>query len=174
VLSKNQFDATGHNYLSGFFSLDIMAEAANFPNFQNEVAGTGSAAAPVNQNIIVADNTFTSDRPQAIVNVSAVNDVVFASNSFNLEAQPAPLADYGLVAAWPDGRDGTPRQFPVAIHDASNSFFGNTDTYSSRLPGISCTDSIMFLLSDPSPNVSPFAPIACKVAATTSDLIFDR
>jgi hypothetical protein len=174
VLSKNQFDAAGHNYLSGFFALDIMAEAANFPNFQDEVAGTGSATAPVNQNIIVADNSFTSDRAQAVVNVSAVNDVVFANNSFNVEAQPEQLTESALVAAWPDGKNGSPRQFPVTIHDASNIFFGNTDTYSWGLPGISCADSIMLLLSDPSPKVSPFAPIACKVAATTSDLIFDR
>jgi len=172
VLSRNQFDAAGHNYLSGFFALDIMAEAANFPNFQNEVAAAGFAAAPVNQNIIVADNTFTSDHPQAIVNVSSVNNVVLTHNSFNLQMPSAQFA--APTADWVGGNDVGPRQFPVAIHDASNVFFGDIDTYSSRLPGTSCADSIMLQLSDPPPNISPFAPIACKVAATTSGLIFDR
>jgi hypothetical protein len=174
VLSKNQFDAAGHNYLSGFFALDIMAEAANFPNFQNEVAGTDSAAAPINQNIIVADNTFTSDRPQALVNVSSANNVVFTDSTFDLEVRSAQLADSAAATDWLGGNDGGPRQFPVSIHDASNIFFGNTDTYSSRLPDTSCTDSIMLQLSDPPPNISPFAPIACEVPATTSDLVFDR
>ena len=147
VLSKNEFDAMGHNYLSGFFALDIMAEAANFPNFQNEVAGTELAAAPVNQNIIVADNTFTSDRPQAVVNVSSVNNVVLINSSFNLEVQSAPFV--ASAADWSGGNDGAPRQFPVTIHDASNVLFGDIDTYSSRLPGTSCADSIMLQLSDP-------------------------
>jgi hypothetical protein len=172
VLSNNEFDARGHNYLSGFFALDIMAEAANFPNFQNEVAGTDMAAAPVNQNIIVADNTFKSDRPQAVVNVSSVNNVVLANSSFNLEVQSAQFAVSAMD--WSGGNDGAPRQFPVTIHDASNVLFGDIDTYSSRLPGTSCADSIMLQLSDPPPKISTFAPIACKVAATTSDLIFDR
>jgi hypothetical protein len=172
VLSKNQFDATGQNYLSGFFALDIMAEAANFPNFQNEVAGAGSPSPPVNQNIIVADNTFTTDRPQAIVNVSSANDVVFTNSSFNLKVQSTQ--DAVAAADWPGGSDRGPRQFPVTIHDASNIFFGITDTYTSRLPDTSCADSIMLQLSDPPPKISPFAPIACKIAATTSELIFDR
>jgi hypothetical protein len=174
VLSKNQFDAVGHNYMSGFFALDIMAEAANFPNFQNEVAGTESAAAPVNQNIIVADNTFTSERAQAIVNVSSANNVVFANSSFTLKEQSAQFTDAAPAVASSDGNEDGPRQFPVAIHDASNIFFGNTDTYSSRLPDTSCADSIMLQLSDPPPKIFPFAPIACKVPATTSDLVFDR
>jgi hypothetical protein len=172
VLSRNQFDAAAHDYQSGFFSLDMMAEAANFPNFQNEVAGTGFAAAAVNQNIIVADNTFTSDRPQAIVNVSSVNNVVFTNNSFNLRAQSVNCA--APIADWQGGDDRGPRQYPVAIHDASNVFFGRIDTYSCRLPGISCADSIMLQLAEPPPRAAPFAPIACEVAATTSGLIFDR
>jgi hypothetical protein len=174
VLSKNQFDAAGHNYLSGFFALDIMAEAANFPNFQNEVAGTDSAAAPVNQNIIVADNTFTTNRPQAFVNVSSANNVLFTGSSFGLDVQPAHLVDFAATTNWFDRNDDGPRQFPVSVHDASNIFFGNTDTYSSGLPDTACTDSIMLQLSDPPPKISPFAPIACEVPATTSDLVFDR
>ena len=172
VLSNNEFDARGHDYLSGFFALDIMAEAANFPNFQNEVAGTDVAATLVNQNIIVADNTFKSDGPQAVVNISSVNNVVLANSSFNLAVESAQLTVSAMD--WSGGNDGAPRQFPVTIHDASNVLFGNIDTYSSRLPGTSCADSIMLQLSDPPPKISTFAPIACKVAATTSDLIFDR
>jgi hypothetical protein len=172
VLSKNQFDAVGHDYKSGFFALDIMAEAASFPNFQNEVAGTDSAAAPVNQNIIVADNTFTTDRPRALVNVSSANNVIFANSSFNLKEQSAQFNARGAASS--DGNEDGPRQFPVAIHDASNIFFGNIDTYSSGLPDTSCADSIMLQLSDPPPKIFPFAPIACKIPATTSDLVFDR
>ena len=173
VFSKNQFDATGHSYGSGFFALDIIAEAANFPNFQDEVAGTGFASAPINQNIIVADNTFTSDRPQAVVNISSANNVVFSNSSFNLKEPSAQFTDSARAAEWSGGNDHGPRQFPVAIHDASNIFFGNTDTYSSRLPDTSCADSIMLQLSNPSPKISLFAPIACEIAATTTDLIFD-
>jgi len=172
VLSKNQFDAVGHDYKSGFFALDIMAEAANFPNFQDEVADTDSAAAPVNQNIIVADNMFTTDRPRAVVNVSSANNVIFANSSFNLKEQSAQFNAPGAASS--DGNEDGPRQFPVAIHDASNIFFGNIDTYSSGLPDTSCADSIMLQLSDPPPKIFPFAPIACKIPATTSDLVFDR
>jgi hypothetical protein len=174
VISRNQFDAADHNYLSGFFALDIMAEAANFPNFQNEVAGAGIAATSINQNIIIADNKFTSDRPRALVNVSSANNVLFADTSFDLKGQPAQLADSAATTDWLGVNDGDPRQFPVSIHDASNIFFGNTDTYSARLPGTACTDSIMLQLSVPPPTIVPFAPIACKVPATTSDLVIDR
>jgi hypothetical protein len=158
VLSNNQFDAAEHNYLTGFFALDILTEAANFPNFQDEVAGTTEAAPPVNQNIIVADNVFTSDHPQAFVNIASVNNVVLTDNVVN------------LVGA----NDPSPRQFPITIHDASNVFFGDTDSYSYRVPGTSCVDSIMLQLSDPPPQVSPFAPIACEVAVTASGLDFER
>jgi hypothetical protein len=163
VLSNNQFDAVGHDYLTGFFALDILTEAANFPNFQDEVAGTTVAAPPVNQNIIVADNTFTSDYPQATVNVSSVNNALLIHNALNLqERESAPPVAPG------------PRQFPVSIHDASNVFFGGIDSYSYRLPGTSCADSIMLQLTYPPLQVSPFAPIACEVAPTTSKLGFER
>jgi hypothetical protein len=51
----------------------------------------------------------------------------------------------------------------VSVHDASNIFFGNTDTYSSALPDTACADSIMRQLSDrppkrlPTPCVGAFA-----------------
>jgi hypothetical protein len=163
VLSNNQFDAADHNYLTGFFALDILTEAANFPNFQDEVAGTAVAAPPVNQNIIAADNVFTTDHPQAFVNISSVNNVLLIHNALNLQQrEPVPAHDPG------------PRQFPVSIHDASNVFFGDIDSYSYGLPGTFCADSIMLQLTDPPLQVSPFVPIACQVAATTSDLGFDR
>jgi hypothetical protein len=138
-------------------------QAANFPNFQNEVAGTDSAAAPVNQNIIVADNTFATNRPQACVNVSSANNVLFTGSSFGLDVQPAHLVDFAATTNWFDRNDDGPRRFPVSVHDASNIFFGNTDTYSSALPDTACTDSIMRQLSDrppkrlPTPCVGAFA-----------------
>jgi hypothetical protein len=154
LLTGNHFDATGHSYLAGFFALDLMAEAANFPNFQDEVAGTAGAAPPINQNIIAANNLLETNSPQAVVNVSSANNVLFFKNSIDLVG--------------PGG--GGPRQFPVAVHDASNVFFDQTSAYSTSLAGTSCEDSIMLQLSSPSPLVSPFAPIACEVEATTSGL----
>jgi hypothetical protein len=163
VLSNNQFEATGHNYLTGFFALDFLTEAANFPNFQDEVAGITAAAPAVNQNIIVADNIFTTNHPQAMVNISSVNNVVLARNALNLQrAGSVQIAD-----------DPGPRQFPVTIHDASNVFFGDIDSYSYRLPGTSCADSIMLQLANSPLQVAAFAPIACQVAATTSGLNFE-
>jgi hypothetical protein len=163
VLSNNQFDAVDHNYLTGFFALDMLAEAANFPNFQDEVAGITAAAPPVNQNIIAADNVFTTDHPQAFVNISSVNNVLLIHNALNLQRRES-------VPAY----DAGPRQFPASIHDASNVFFADIDSYSYGLPGTSCEDSLMLQLTDPPLQVSPFVPIACEVAATTSDLGFER
>jgi hypothetical protein len=164
VVSNNQFDAADHNYLTGFFALDILTEAANFPNFQDEVTGTSVAAPPVNQNIIVADNTLTTDRPQAIVNISSVNNVVLSHNALRLqERQSAAFGD-----------DPGPRQYPVTIHDASNVFFGDIDSYSYRLPGTACANSIMLQLSEPPPQVSAFVPIACELSVTTSGVVFER
>jgi hypothetical protein len=110
LITRNRFEAQGHNFLSGFFALDMLAEAANFPNAQDE---------PV---------TYDQD-------------------------------------GW--GGSLGPRQYPVTIHDATNVFFDEISPYSSWLPQVSCDDSIMLSLSTPSPAVSPFAPIACRVAATS-------
>jgi hypothetical protein len=158
LLTRNHFDATGHGYLSGFFALDIMAEAANFPNAQDEVAGATSAAPPINQNIIAANNLIVTDSPQAVINISSANDVLFFQDSIDLIGRS----------------DRGPRQFPVAVHDASNVFLDETGAYSTSLPGTSCEDSIMYQLSNPSPAVSPFEPIACEIGATTSGLDYRR
>jgi hypothetical protein len=154
LLTGNHFDATGHGYLAGFFALDLMAEAANFPNFQNEVAGTTGAAPPINQNVIAANNLFETNSPQAVINVSSANNVLLFKNSIDLVGRSG----------------GGPRQFPVAVHDASNVFFDQTGAYSTSLTGTSCEDSIMLQLSSPPPEVSRFEPIACEIVATTSGL----
>jgi hypothetical protein len=169
LITRNRFEAQDHNFLSGFFALDMLAEAADFPNAQDEVAGAKSAAPPINQNIVVADNTFATDHPQALVNVSSANDIVFYRNSFPLafhadESGPVTNDQH----RWGDSLG--PRQYPVTIHDATHVFFDEISTYSSWLPQVSCEDSIMLSLSTPPPSVSPFAPIACRVAATTSGL----
>jgi hypothetical protein len=161
VIADNLFDAAGHDYLSGFFALDLMAEAANFPNFQDEVAGTRHAAPPINQDILVVDNTFLTDQPQAVVNVSSASDVVFARNRIVLDA-PADMP--GAVPAV------SPRQYPFAVHDASYIDFVRNLTYASSLAGLGCEDSILELLASPAPLVSAFAPIACEVAATSAGL----
>ncbi len=165
LLTGNRFDAQGHNFSSGFFALDIMAEAANFPNAQNEVAGGTSPAPAINQNIIVAANTLITDRPQALVNVSSANDVLFYRDAIILTVDQASAADD--AQAWLG-----PRQFPVAVHDASHVFFDELTAYSFWLPNVACDESIMLALSTPSPLVAPFAPIACRVEATTSGLTF--
>jgi hypothetical protein len=157
-LTGNHFDATGHGYLSGFFALDIMAEAADFPNFQDEVAGTTSAAPPINQNIIVANNLFETSSPQAVINVSSANNVLLFGGSIDLAGRSVR----------------EPRQFPVAVHDASNVIFDETRAYSASLSGTSCAGSIMLQLSNPPPEVSPFEPIACEIEATTSGLDYRR
>jgi hypothetical protein len=166
LVTRNRFDARGENFATGFFALDVMAEAANFPNFQDEVAGTSSPVPPINQNIIVADNIFATDHPQALVNVSSVNDILFDRDAFRLESGRESSAAGASSANGSSDGEG-PRQYPVAIHDATHVFFGETEPYSWLAP-LSCDDSIMLALSTPPPLVSPFPPIACRVAATTS------
>ncbi len=157
IIDHNTFDGTG-THQRGFVALDIIAESTDFfsgqfPNAQNEVVGTGSAAPPVNQNIVVADNIFTSDSAVSIVNISSVNNVVFSGNSFSV----------------PSGA-GT---YPVTIHDASNLFFDKTNQYSSWLSGASCTGSTLLDLSDPSPAVAVVLPNACGIEETVSGLTFE-
>ncbi len=154
LLTDNHFEASGHSYASGFFALDIMAEAANFPNFQDEIAGTTRAAPPINQNIIVANNHFETGSPQAVINISSANNVLFYKDSIDLTGEG----------------EARPRQYPAAIHDAANVFFDGIKAYSTSLAGVSCNDSIMLQLSNPSPVVSGFEPIACEIEATTSGI----
>ncbi len=155
TLHDDWFEAPGHAYASGFFAVDVMAEAANFPNLQDEVAGSGVAVPPINQDILIADNTFTTDRPQALVNLSSVDNVVLSDNRFRLE-----------------GEGSGPRQYPVTVHDAGNLVFEATTSWASEASGASCTDSIMERLSDPAPLITAFAPIACTVPGTTSGLVY--
>jgi hypothetical protein len=159
LLTGNHFDAAHRNYLSGFFALDILAEAADFPNVQDEVAGTTHAAPPINQNIISANNVFETSTAQALINVSSANNVLFFKDSIDLVDEDAPEG---------------PNEFPIAVHDASNVFFDEIAAYSASLPGVSCAGSIMLELSSPPPLVSAFEPIACQVEATTSGLDYLR
>jgi hypothetical protein len=168
VIGNNLFDAAGHDYLSGFFALDLMAEAANFPNFQDEVAGTTSAAPPINQDVLVVGNTFLTDRPQALVNVSSASNVVFARNRIVLGAHRIRSDS----AAGSDAAIPAPRQYPFAIHDASHIDFVRNLTYASHVPDLGCEGSIMTYLASPAPLVSAFSPVACDIAATSSALHF--
>jgi len=168
LLSGNVFDARGHDFSSGFFALDIMAEAADFPNAQNEVTGSTSPATPINQNIIVADNTFITDLPRGIVNVSSANDVLLYRDTVSLTGTGNQPSSADAPAAWKDA-GLLPRQFPVTVHDATHVFFDELTSYPAWLP-LTCDDSIMLTLSDPPPLVSPFAPVACRVEATTGGL----
>lgn len=163
LLTHNRFDARGHNFASGFFALDIMAEAADFPNAQDEVAGTTAPAPPINQNIIVAANTFITDHPQALVNVSSANDILLYRDDVSLRGSAG--SDWPGVAAGP-------KQFPVTVHDATHVYFDQLTAYPAWLPNVTCDDSIMLALSTPAPPVTPFFPIACRIEATTSGLEF--
>jgi len=157
IMDHNTFDCSGVHQ-RGFFALDVMAESTDFfsgqfPNVQNEVAGTNSAAPAVNQNIVVADNIFTSDRAVPIVNLSSVNNVVFSGNTFS-----AP------------GGSGA---YPITIHDASNVLFDKTNGYTSWLSHASCANSPLHDLSSPSPPVSVVLPNACGIGETVSGLIYE-
>lgn len=157
IIDHNTFDGGGAHQ-QGFFALDVMAESTDFfsgqfPNVQNEVAGTNSAMPAVNQNIVVADNIFTSDRAVPIVNLSSVNNAVFSGNTFFV----------------PSGSGA----YPVTIHDASNIQFDKTNRYTSWLSGASCADSPLLALSSPSPAVSMVLPNACGISETVSGLVYE-
>jgi len=157
IINHNTFDGSG-THQKGFYALDVMAESTDFfsgqfPNAQNEVAGTNSATPAVNQNIVVADNIFTSDRAMPIVNLSSVNDAVFSGNTFSV----------------PSGSGS----YPVTIHDASNIRFDKTNRYTSWLSHASCANSPLLDLSSPSPAVSVVLPNACGVGETVSGLVFE-
>jgi hypothetical protein len=157
IISHNTFDGSGVHQ-QGFFALDVMAESTDFfsgqfPNVQNEVAGENSAAPAVNQNIVVADNIFTSDRAVPIVNLSSVNNAVFSGNTFFV----------------PSGSGS----YPVTIHDASNVQFDRTNRYTSWLAHASCANSPLLDLSSPSPAVSVVLPNACGIRETVSGLVYE-
>ncbi|MGA2779141.1 MAG: hypothetical protein ABSF94_16410 [Steroidobacteraceae bacterium] len=169
LLTGNRFDARGHSFSSGFFALDVMAEAADFPNAQDEVAGTTSPAPPINQNIVIAHNTFITDHPQALVNVSSANDVLLYRDTLSLLLSGGLSSSVDIQPDWNGAAPG-PRQFPVTVHDAIHVYFDEPTAYSTWLANVTCDDSIMLALSTPPPPVTPFAPIACRVEATTSGL----
>jgi hypothetical protein len=157
IIDHNTFDSSDVHQ-QGFFALDVMAESTDFfsgqfPNAQNEVAGANSAAPAVNQNIVIADNIFTSHRAVPIVNLSSANNVVFSGNIFSV----------------PRGSGS----YPITIHDASNVRFDKTNRYSSWLSHASCADSPLLDLSSPSPAVSVVLPNACGIGDTVSGLVYE-
>jgi hypothetical protein len=60
-----------------------------------------------------ADNLFETSSPQALINVSSANDVLLYRDAIALIGQNAR----------------GPKQFPVAIHDASNVLFDQPDRH---------------------------------------------
>jgi hypothetical protein len=153
ILSNNLFDGIGH--ADQFNTLDLLATAANFPNAQDEVIGAGTRAPAINQDIVVAGNRFTADRPAALVNVSSVNNLVFAGNIFTI----------------PDGIDSGKGQRPITVHDASNIFIDESDRFAWHSQ--SCDGSQLLALSNPPPPVSPITPIACGIRPTVSNFVFE-
>jgi hypothetical protein len=157
IINHNTFDGSG-THQQGFYALDVMAESTDFfsgqfPNVPNEVAGTNSAAPAINQNIVFADNVFTSDRAVPIVNLSSVNNAVFSGNTFYV----------------PSGSGS----YPVTIHDASNIRFDRTNRYTSWLSHASCANSPLLDLSSPAPAVSVVLPNACGIDETVSGLVYE-
>jgi hypothetical protein len=157
IISNNQFDGAAH--APTYYALDLMAEAADFPNAQNEVAGSaGAPAAPINQNIVVAGNRFTADQPVNLVNVSSANNVVFDHNVFVVDGATGSGAGSG---------SGQP---PISVHDASNIYFAPNNQFGWL--GESCADSQLLVLSSPPPTVSPITPVACGIQATVSNFVY--
>jgi hypothetical protein len=154
ILSNNVFHAARH--AADFYALDILAEAADFPNAQDEVAGMGGPAPAINQNIVVAGNRFTADKPANLVNISSAHNVVFDGNTFIDHAG----TDHGLG------------QRPVSVHDASDIFFSRRNQFGWLME--SCAKSQLFALSNPPPVVSAIDPVACGIRATVSNFIFER
>jgi hypothetical protein len=156
IVSNNVFDSRRHR--SDFLALDLLQEAADFPNSEDEMAGATAAVASVNQNIVVAHNRFSVDKVTANVNVSSAKNVVFSGNDFDLVH---------------DDRDADTYQLPVAVHDAAHIYFDNGNRFDPAWLSIaSCAQSRLLGLLTPSPNVTVYTPAACGIVATTSDLVF--
>ncbi|GGF51331.1 hypothetical protein GCM10011611_67260 [Aliidongia dinghuensis] len=160
IVSDNVFDGTAHG--AGFYALDLLGEAADFPNDQDEVIGAGTPAAPINQNILVYRNLFTANRNTALVNLSSAKNVSFDDNAFRFLGRDG----VPVTGGHPDGPG------VVSVHDASNIFFTNTNRYSSLLFASSCANSALLDLANPPPAVSILIPIACGVRSTVSNLVY--
>jgi hypothetical protein len=165
TISNNTFDATGHGGTAptstggDFLPIDIAAEPASpYRNFGPEVTGSENhVAASVNQNVIVAGNTFITDNITAVVNLSSANGIVFSGNSFFLNGSAAAAAS---------------DQYPISLHDISNVYFDSANSFSqSWLNGASCQESRLLQLTRPAPVVSVDGSLACAIADTTSNII---
>jgi hypothetical protein len=154
ILNNNEFQGARH--AADFYALDVIVEAANFPNAQDEVVGTGATAPAINQNIVVAGNLFTADKPADLVNLSSANNILFDGNTFFDSA----------------GTDYSGGQRPVSVHDASNIYFSPRNRFDWLME--SCANSQLFALSNPPPVVSAVTPVACGIRATVSNFLFER
>jgi hypothetical protein len=160
TLSNNIFDASAHG--PAFYALDLMAEAADFPNAQDEVAGKGSPAPAINQKLLFLKNQFTTDRNAALINVSSARNVVFKGNALTGMAGVAPAGD-GLIPG--------PGLLPVSAHDASDIYFDSSNSITPFWLSASCKNSQLLRLSSPAPGVSAINRIACGIGATVADFV---
>jgi hypothetical protein len=158
IISNNVFDGAHHR--PDYFALDLLQEAADFPNSEDEVTGTNRAMPGVNQNIVIAHNLFSNDRGGAIVNLSSMNNVVFSRSDFVLTDRPEENRMYEL---------------PISAHDATNIFFDHKNHFDPAwLSVASCAQSRLLSLLTPAPGVSVYTPAACGITATVSNMIFAR
>jgi hypothetical protein len=95
----------------------------------------------------------------AVVNISSANNIVFSRNNFSLTK---------------NSKAGGPNQFPISVHDASNVYVAGNNLFSADwLSAASCARSRLLALQSPPPKVTAVPPIACGIAATTSNLIVE-
>lgn len=166
TIAHNIFDARGHG--GDFLAIDIAAEPVNPSlNIGPEVTNLTSAAPSVNENIIIADNSFLTDRVTDLVNISSANNILFSGNAFHLTIRPAP---HGELAPYPGFGAG---QYPVSAHDAANIYFDNINQFDpSWRARASCAQSRLLRLTVPAPTLRVVQPAACAIAATTSNFVF--
>jgi hypothetical protein len=87
-----------------------------------------------------------------------MNNVVFSRNDFVLTDRPGENRMYEL---------------PISAHDATNIFFDNKNDFDpARLSVASCAQSRLLSLLTPAPSVAVYAPAACGITATVSNMIF--
>jgi len=154
IISNNHFNGTGHR--EDFLPLSLRAGSANY---DAEIANLSSSAPSVNQNIVVVNNTFTSDELTVAANISSANNTLFSGNNFQLTLPTGSSGNY---------------QYPVSVHDASNVYFDSGNIFSpDGLSVASCTNSRLLTLDNPPPAVSFYPPATCEMAATTSNLVFE-
>jgi hypothetical protein len=161
TIADNFFDARGHG--GDFLALDIAAEPVSPTlNIGPEVTNRNSAAPSVNENIIVANNSFVTDRVADVVNIASANNILFSGNRFFLRDSSSPRGS-------PDSG-----QYPVSAHDASNIEFDAANQFDPNwLGAASCAQSRLLQLTVPPPKLGLVKPAACAILPTTTNLKFD-